>query len=388
MMAFASMPAEVATFGRSMRETILPLWSDSGFTRERGLFCEQMNPAGLPVLDVPLRSMVQARQIFVFTHAERTGVMRGAGELALGALDQLLMRYSDGGDLRQGLAYSISPSGGIVSQSRDAYAHAFILFALASAYRLSPDKKFAAAVEAIVGFVDARLMDKQFGGLFDRYPTPGATKLQNPLMHLLEAYLALQEAWPDRGFLERAGNIVALFRDRMFRPAYGVVFERYPHDWVAAEPPEPAEFFEPGHQYEWAWLLHWYDRLAGTDHSTMADLLWHSACDRGMSFDGLCFDEVAFNSALTKRSHRVWPHTEGVKAAMVRQRQGDSDSERVLAVFLNALNSVFLARPFPGGWVDRVDVDGNPRVDMVPASTLYHLYSALVETSCGPDSRQ
>ena len=383
MTSLPDLPTGVATFGRVMREAVLPLWAGPGFLREQGLYCERMNLEGSPVTDAPMRAMVQARQIFVFTHAERTGVMRGVGETALGALGRLLKWFSDGGNLRQGLAFSIAPNGNVVSQSRDAYAHAFILFALASAYRLAPDKKLTAAVDAIVAFMDDRLVDKQFGGVFDRYPDPAVIKLQNPLMHLLEAYLALHEAWPDRGFLERAGNVVALFRDRLFRTEHGVLLECYAVDWSAPEPPEPSAFFEPGHQYEWAWLLQWYDGLAGTDHSAIANRLWHSACDKGLSPDGLCVDEVAFDPALTKRGHRVWPHSEGVKAAMVRRRLGDSGSDKVLAVLLNALNTVFLARPFPGGWVDRVDADGNPQVDMVPASTLYHLYSAFIATSCG-----
>jgi mannose/cellobiose epimerase-like protein (N-acyl-D-glucosamine 2-epimerase family) len=366
-----------------MKGAVLPLWAGPGFIREQGLYCERMSLEGSPVTDVPMRAMVQARQIFVFTHAERTGVMHGVGETALGALDRLLERFSDGGDLGQGLAFSIAPNGDVVSASRDAYAHAFILFALASAYQLSRDKKLTAAVDAIVAFMDDRLTDKQFGGVFDRYPDPAAIKLQNPLMHLLEAFLALHEAWPDRGFLERAADIVALFRDRLFRPAHGALLERYALDWSTPEPPEPSAFFEPGHHYEWVWLLQWYDRIAGTDHGATADQLWRSACDKGLGPDGLCLDEVAFDSALTKRTHRLWPHTEGVKAAVVCRRRGDPGCEKVLAILLNTLNSVFLAGPFRGGWVDRVDADGNPQVNMVPASTLYHLYSALVETSCG-----
>lgn len=369
------------TFAAKMTDVVLPFWAASGFLDRYGMYCERTDLAGRPLLDVPHRSMVQARQIFVYTHAERTGQWRGGGEKAMVALDTLLQLYSDDGDLSRGLAFSIGLNGSTVSTVRDAYAHAFILFALASAYRLNPDPKFRNAAEAIVAFVDMQLIDKQHGGLFESYPRQGTVKLQNPLMHLLEASLALHEAWPDRGHLDRAGRIVALFRDRLFRSAHGVLLERYASDWSAAEPPEPSTFFEPGHQFEWAWLLQWYDGLAGTDHGNIADRLWRSACEKGVGPDGLCFDEVAFDAAFTKRNHRAWPHTEGIKAAGVRIMRGDVKSETEFAAFLTALNSVFLVGPFPGGWLDRVDVDGNRMVDVVPASTLYHLYSALVEAS-------
>jgi mannose-6-phosphate isomerase len=378
---FSGLPPAWTNFESLMKDVVLPFWAGPGFLKERAHYCECMNLSGVPVLDVPLRSMVQARQIFVFTHAEQTGVLRGAGGDALDALDALLVRFSDDGDLSKGLAFSISPTGAVVSGVRDAYAHAFVLFALASAHRLSRDNKLGLAAEAIVSFVDEHLVDKQFGGLLDCYPAPSAAKLQNPLMHLLEAYLAMHEAWPDRGYLARAETIVRLFRDRLFRSHQGVLLERYAFDWSTPEPPAPSTFFEPGHQFEWAWLLQWYDRLSGTDHSEIADRLWRSAREKGLSPDGLCFDEVAFDSALTKKSHRLWPHAEGIKATLGRLKRGDSESEMILSAFLNAVSTVFLARPFPGGWMDRMDFDGNPLVDIVPASSLYHLYSAFVETS-------
>jgi mannose/cellobiose epimerase-like protein (N-acyl-D-glucosamine 2-epimerase family) len=44
------------------------------------------------------------------------------------------------------------------------------------------------------------------GGVFDAHPVAAREKRQNPLMHLLEAYLALERAAPGCGYLEDAAG--------------------------------------------------------------------------------------------------------------------------------------------------------------------------------------
>ena len=43
----------------------------------------------------------------------------------------------------------------------------------------------------------------------------------------------------------------------------------------------------------------------------------------------------------------------------------------------------FLDRPFPGGWIDHFDEAGQPLVDYVPASSLYHIFAAAAESEGG-----
>lgn len=370
----------IGWFNKHVSGVILPFWVSEGFLAKSGLFCERMNQRGEPIQDVPLRAMVQARQVYVYSDAERTGAMKGAGERALEAIDTLLTRYADGADLSRGLAFSVSSSGEIISPVRDTNTHAFILFALASCYQLTKDRKFVAAIDAITRFIEERLVDEGGGGLFISETETSGAKLQNPMMHMLEAYLALHEALPDRGFLDRASRIVCLFRERLFQPEIGVLFEKYHQDW-SIERTDPLPPFEPGHQFEWDWLLRWYDSLSGTNHEVFADEIWDSACNRGLTAEWLCLDEVAVDPALSKHTHRVWPHTEGVKAAVCRWEGGDLKAADVLIGLLGALDSCFLGQPFAAGWIERVTAERIPIADMVPASTLYHVYSAFNETS-------
>jgi mannose/cellobiose epimerase-like protein (N-acyl-D-glucosamine 2-epimerase family) len=365
-------------FSQRMRKTVLPFWASQGFDSEAALFGERTDLNGKLVRDVPHRAMVQARQIYVYSDAERTGENPGHGERAIQSLENLLSRFSDENDLRKGLAFSVSVDGAIISFDRDAYTHAFVLFALASAIRLTRDTRLLRAIESLVKFVDEHLTDGEAGGLFSRYPSAEIFKRQNPTMHMLEAYLALHEALPSGQFLDRATAIVRLFRERLFQSDLGAIFEIYQANW-SSERRTPDLYFEPGHQFEWAWLLNKYDELSGSDHSYFCDRLWETACTSQSTFPFLCPDEVAIDPTLSKRTSRLWPHTEGIRAAVCQYEPGNPDAKVVLERQLRSLDRFFLGRPFPAGWTDRVDAQGQPVSEMVPASTLYHLYTALRE---------
>lgn len=352
-------------------ETALPFWAEAGFDRANGRFHERLDAGGSP-LAVPQRSMVQARQIYVFAHAADLGWF-GAGELAERATASLIRDYCEEGAEEASFAFSIQPDGTPASAVRDAYGHAFVLFALAWVHRLNGDAALLRVADKVIRFLEQRLTDPIHGGLYDADPMPSRDKRQNPHMHLLEAYLFLEQAAPGRGYLERAGGLVRLFRQRMYRD--GILPEYFAEDWSRLTDPARADVWEPGHHFEWAWLLDLYGRMAGEDVATWADTLFARATDAGIAGDGLIFDEVDASNRVVKRAHRVWPHTEAMKAAAVR---GDAALVKRMG---DGLLEHFLDRPFAGGWIDQIDPDRKALVDYVPASSLYHLFFAATEAA-------
>ena len=130
-------------FGGVWREWImaraLPLWSEQGYDSVRGLYHERLAWDGAPILLPQLRLMVQARQIAVYCRAGLDGLYESSAPAlaqALRCLDTVerLYRRADGG---AGWVFSLAPDGKPGSCMRDLYAHAFILFAYAWAYRLT-----------------------------------------------------------------------------------------------------------------------------------------------------------------------------------------------------------------------------------------------------------
>jgi mannose-6-phosphate isomerase len=374
-----------------MTGSALPTWATAGFDLAAGRFRERLDRAGAPV-DVPHRAMVQARQIYVYAHAYHLGWFADGGRLAEVAMASLLRDFGDVSEREASFAFSIDPaSGRAVSATRDAYAHAFVLFALAWLHRVNGDPALLRLADKINAFVKARLVDPRHGGVFDAYPEAPPGKRQNPLMHLLEAYLALERAAPGLGYLEDARGLVDLFKARLFSERDGVLLEYFAEDWSPPADPAKADVFEPGHHYEWVWLLREYERLSGDRLGSWRDRLYAVARAHGHAAHGLVYDELAAHEgrvSVCKRSHRVWPHTEAIKAAAARHRDGDAAALPFAQSMARGLLDHFLDRPFAGGWVDHVDaahapVAHAPLVDYVPASSLYHLFFAAAEAAYG-----
>ena len=378
---FARACAQAERFRSWLITKALPLWSTVGFNAKQGCFHERLDWAGLPVVDVPRRAMVQARQIYVFAHAADLGWFPEGARLADIAMSSLLCDFRDGAS--SGFAFSVESDGRIASALRDAYAHAFILFAIAWLYRLNGDARLIAVADETIAFIDASLEDKAHGGLFDMFPVADHCKRQNPHMHLLEAYLALEASIPGRGYIDRAKQLIEIFKTRLFLAEHGVLLEYFAEDWSAHPDAHKRRIFEPGHHFEWVWLLREFEKLSGEDLRFWIERLDICARTNGVGEDGLVFDQVATDMSVLKRSHRIWPHTEGAKAAVARYSLGDREAPGFASTMVTALTHNFLDKPFEGGWSDHIGEAGKPLVDYVPASSLYHLFLASAELARG-----
>ncbi len=370
----------------------LPLWSTVGFDAGQGMFQERLDWSGAPQQTVARRAMVQCRQIYVFAHAAHLGWLPEGGRLAEIAMDSLLGKFCDEHDPSGGFAFSVSGEGRVNSSVRDAYSHAFILFAIAWLYRLNRDPRLIGYADKTIAFIEVHLCDPVHGGLYDRAPIEDRSTRQNPHMHLLEAYIALEAAAPGRGYLERAGKLVEIFKSRLFLADPGVLLEYFAEDWSLHPDPLKRRIFEPGHHFEWVWLLSEYEKLTGDDLGPWIRPLNRIARRNGLAENGLVFDELDADMSVLKRSHRIWPHTEGAKAGVAAHSMGDSAAPQFAAAMLDALAGKFLDKPFAGGWIDHIGPDGAPLVDYAPASSLYHLFLAAAETARaflpGPDGER
>jgi mannose/cellobiose epimerase-like protein (N-acyl-D-glucosamine 2-epimerase family) len=370
---------DVISFVTWVRQQALPFWATRGFDTSNGRFAERLDGSGRP-LPVPHRAMVQARQIYVYAHAAELGWYAPGAALAETAMATLRREFCDDDADIASAAFSVDPhSGKQLSATRDSYTHAFILFATAHLFRLTGDRALLTFALRIATFIERNMMDPVHGGAIDALPAASGAKRQNPQMHLLEAYLALEEAAPGRGWIERADTLVVLFHDRLGKADRGVLLEHFAHDWAPHADPAMASVFEPGHHYEWAWLLDRHQRLSGRGHGVWRTVLHAKAVSHGHAPGGLIYDEVFADGQVAKCSHRLWPHTEAIKAAAVRHCDGDAqalgDARRMAAL----LHEHFLDRPFVGGWTDQISSTGEALVDYVPASSLYHLFLAAAE---------
>ncbi|MEX3527005.1 MAG: AGE family epimerase/isomerase [Burkholderia sp.] len=370
-MMSATRPATVqaAELRRHFAEIVLPLWRGPGFDTGIGLPSEAVAPdthAPLPVSG--FRAMACARQLFVFA---------GAGELAHAdaLFDGLCRHFRD--PRHGGWFYSVDAQGAPLNRGKDLYTHAFIVFACAGYFAASGNRDARQLAEYTAALIEERFAPSTGETCLDATraedfsPLDGGP-LQNPLMHLTEAWLAAGDAFGDRAF-----------DDALLRTASAV--ERHFVDGATgcvAELPlgTAGNRFEPGHQFEWYYLVSAAgERLAATGLPDALERAYGFAERHGVdAATGGVRAATYASGACLDATQRIWAQTEYLRALATRgSRPGSPD----LALQIERFATRFL---HPRGWYDCRGADGEvSRADM-PSTTPYHLataYAALPGTA-------
>ncbi|HAY07925.1 MAG TPA: N-acylglucosamine 2-epimerase [Hyphomonas sp.] len=355
-------------------DSCFPLWAEHGLT-DAGLFPEVLSLDHDELERETTRVRVQARQTYVFSEAWRLGWKREVSQ----RLTETGVAILTGPALAPtGLPGRIlgADGSGLRDASADLYDTAFVLFALAEAARGPVGRDACLPMAAsILAALDRLAKDAAHGGYAETLPPPGQ-RLQNPHMHLLEACLSLAKADPQADHLVRAADIITLFHTRFTAGEGGLLGEKFMPDWSAPSG-AAAEIVEPGHQFEWVWLLHTHARAAGLPApDAMARL--YSFGIATLDEAGRACQEVTRAGAPHDASRRTWPQTEALKAhlAMYEQR-GEERYAAAACRSFDVLMDEFLTED--GGWIDHFAADGSVLAKDMPASTGYHVVLAFAE---------
>lgn len=355
-----------------LKEKALPLWSSVGWDRDTDSFVERLSSRGEPLLDTPRRAMVQARQIYAFGTAHRNGWLSDSEDLVSRAADSMVRRYY-GVDGARGWAFSVARDGAVVDSRRDLYTHAFVLLGLATAYETTQDRAYIALADKTLDFLDG-YMASAHGGYIETLPDSRGHRRQNPHMHLLEALLALFDATKRSSYFERATAVRDLFFARFLQSQGSVVVEFFDNEWRPLDSPHFP--FEPGHHFEWIWLLDRYEKLQRFDLANALDRLWDTALHVGVDSNCEIFARGTIGGAVD-RSTRLWFYTEAAKAALVMSARQERFCGPTAKDFLDAMHERFLEPALSGSWIDEFDAHGCVKNDFAPASSLYHICCAV-----------
>jgi len=362
-------PAPFAGFGDWMRTAALPLWTTLGVHAD-GAFVETLTPEGRPH-ETLRRARVQSRQIFVLC---RTGALGWAGpwrRTAEAGLDRFLDNYlRPDGTVRNAL----DPDGAVLDDTALLYEQAFALLALATAH--------GAGVRADRCEALARTMLDRLEG--ERRPGGGWRETgdhpfqANANMHLFEA----AQAWEARGVDDRwsgvADSIADLAQGRLIDAKGGYLREFFDADWRPAAG-EDGRVVEPGHQFEWSWLLSRHALARGDERAMAAAKRLYSHGLGGVDpRRGVAVDRLDDDLQVRSGDARLWPQTEWLRAAlaMADLSEGEERVERLADAgrAMRALNRYL--RP-NGTWRDRLRSDGGFVDGPAPASSLYHILGAF-----------
>ncbi|MFD0934949.1 AGE family epimerase/isomerase, partial [Methylobacterium trifolii] len=205
---------------------------------------------------------------------------------------------------------------------------------------------------------------------------------QNPHMHLLEAALAWMEAGRPEPWTELADEMVGLATERFVDRQTGALFEFFEADWSPAGG-RAAGVIEPGHQYEWAWLLERRTALGGQDFWEHQARLYAFAEEHGRDgLRGLALHDVDVTGRVTGRHARIWAQTERLRTSvMLLARRLERAPGACLGAAVESFCALegFLDVPLRGLWRDRQDADGRFPDATAPASSFYHIVTGLTE---------
>lgn len=357
----------------------LPLWAGTGTDRPTGGFFEKLTPQGLP-LDDPRRARVTARQIFSFATAGQLG---WAGDVA-GMVDYGLANLFRHHLPPEGIVIpTVAADGQVLRRAFDLYDHAFVLFALAAAARMRGGDPALAARAAALRAAMAPWTHPQRG--FEETVPRSLPLKANPHMHLFEAALAWEDVSDDPGWSALADSIARLCLDRFLDPATGALKEYFDGDWLAL--PAPQDVVEPGHQFEWAWLLRRWG-AARNRPEALAAAARLAEIGEGPGVDpaqDLAMNELNADLSVRDGLFRLWPQTERVKAhASALTAAPDAVAQdRAAGLAVRAARGLrrYFNHPVPGSWWEHLGRDGRPHDPEEPAraSSLYHITCAIGE---------
>ncbi len=370
--ARATIKARHAQLGSWLLDAAYPVWSTKGVDPAGGFF-ERLGQDGKPLAD-KRRCRVTPRQAYCFAMGPSLGWRGDAAGLVKHGLDFWYTKFQRPDGLFRTL---INADGSVADDRAITYDHAFGILALNLGATLGAEWRALRERQAqeLLGTV-LKLTKRPTGGFENGVPTSLPLE-SNPHMHLFEATLAGCEVSTETSLWKPLADEIAEFSLARFFDRHGLLHEFFDEEWKFA-PGIPGRIVEPGHQYEWAWLLL---RWAGDRHprARAVALRMIEVTEANCVRDGLALQQVLDDFSDHDASARLWPQTERLKAAALAARI--TGEAKYLAMAASAADGMlrYLATPIPGLWYDRIDSSGKIVDEPAPASTFYHLVVAVAE---------
>jgi mannose-6-phosphate isomerase len=355
---------------RWLIECAYPRWAAHGIDASGG-FVEALAQDGTS-LARPRRARVHPRQVYAFALAPRFGWHRDVPVIIERGWHWFEQRYRRTDGLYRAV---VADDGTPVEERALLYDQAFALLGLEGCARvLGSARGFEARALELRALIEERFATGD--GAFR--PSKDATHLEsNPHMHLLEACLAWSQAGEDPGWSHWVRRLVSVALERFRRAGTGAIGERFDLDGRAICDLGEG-LIEPGHQFEWAWLLMRSRTLHAGPLLATAEHLCALAEQRGLR-NGLVVNALHDDLSVHDANARLWPQTERLKAALLLARLTQDPLHEAHAAEAASSLLRYLATPVPGLWFDVCLPSGTVLHAPATASTLYHLVGALAE---------
>lgn len=342
--------------------------------------------AGQPRRETPVRELVTTTRVtHCFAVAHMLG-WPGAAAIVRHGLAALWDLHRD--TAHGGYRWQAGPGGDI---SKQAYGHAFVLLAAASA-------KMAGFAEAepiladVTEVLNQHFWEARHGAIAEEFAEDWSPisnyRGQNANMHLTEALMAAYEATGDREFLSKAESIADLVIGRIARAHGWHVIEHFDADWRPDLSYRGSDMFRPfgttpGHALEWSRLIGQLHVLGGERldwQPEAAAALFHQAVKDGWDeTTGGFYYTLDYANAPLIRDRLWWPCCEAIgAAAFLGARNGDPYYEIWYRRVWDWV-AQHLADPVHGGWHPELDdsLSARPRF-FTGKPDIYHLLQSFL----------
>lgn len=363
-----------AALKRWLLEDAYTVWWEQGADRVHGGFHERLHLNG-DATNEPRRARLHPRQMYAYSLADDLGWSGPSEEAVRQGLDFFQAHYRRPDHLFRTL---VAVDGASLDDRAVLYDQAFALLGFAAAYDALDDDEIRDSARALLDRLQDGLANP-LGGFEEARPRQ-LPLLANSHMHLFEVCMAWMDLDHDRRWQTLAAAIVELALKRFVDPERGFIREFFDGDWNPIDG-DKGRVVEPGHQFEWAWLLlRWTERTGDERARAVAlrliDLAEGFGVDRARSVavasllsDGSVRDPIA----------RLWSQTERIKAACIAAEATRHPQYWTMAADAARGLMKYLDVPVPGLWRDKMQADGVFIEEPAPASSFYHLVCAIAE---------
>jgi len=351
-----------------------PLWADHGVDKRNHGFVELLDQSGQPCEKVR-RARVQPRQIYCYAMASRFAWKGDIDGIVRNGIDYFIKYY-----LREdGLFRTLCDTEGKALDDRAfLYDQAFALLAFASAAEvLNAIDEFESHALGLREVIEQQLRTHEKGFISSDFHSE--IRESNPHMHLLEACIAWSRIGKDSGWSILVEELADLAMNK-FIQSNGALKEFFTDDWQPA-PGIPGRIVEPGHQFEWAWLLLQCTGKASQRRDAALKLI--TIGEQHGVFNGVAINALLDDLSVHDANARCWCQTERIKAAVLAAQI--TGEEKYWSMACDAADGLwrYLETPVKGLWLDIQHPDGKLIDAPSPASSFYHIIAAIAQLDEG-----
>lgn len=368
----------------------LKFWDTSHFG-----FYERLDLQGQAIKNIPKRLMASARQVYVLSSTYEINSNPNK-DFVLDKLYNVLSHHFKDHQYG-GFVFSIDPENHKIHDAqKDLYGLAFGIFGLSHYYGLSKNPQALELALETLELITSKLKSP-YGGFIEKAKADWSydklnqnnqnnQRLQNPHMHLLEALLSLYAVHPDAQIARICHDLVDLFLNKFIKNTSGALLEYFDYDWQPLPQNTPnSNLVEPGHHFEWIWLLWQYAKLFKQQDKIQKILpaFWQFAYSHGVDKQkGGVYNQISLSGQVLDANKRLWPSFEYLKAMNAYSEfsvfLGQPLNVVHQAAHLDWLFKHFVSFQEPA-WFEFLDTHNRPIPNQQYISSVYHIVMALLD---------